>query len=297
VKKFVQLSYSLWALMMMMSCEQNHFKEGIIFAGGTFVTSAQLNAGKSIYEEYCMACHGVNGDGRGITYKGMSNTPRDFKLGLYKFGTVVAGELPTDADFKRIIQKGLKGTAMLSWDISDEQTYNVTQYIKTFALKTWEGKDKKLGIPIVGVKDPYGEAHKTSAIVRGREIYHLKGDCQSCHRAYVTPEELNEMSLKVDNEGIDRDELDEDFYSIKPQDTDYGYKVAPPDFTWHIVKSATTVQELFVRISAGVNGTGMPSWKDTLEDNDIWAVSYYIKSLMDMKGSKDREILIDRLKL
>ena len=37
--------------------------------------------------------------------------------GIYKFGSVAAGQLPTDDDFVRIIRGGLHGTAMLAWDV------------------------------------------------------------------------------------------------------------------------------------------------------------------------------------
>jgi mono/diheme cytochrome c family protein len=46
---------------------------------------------------------------------------------------------------------------------------------------------------------------------------------------------------------------------------------------------------------SGIGGTTMPSWKGTLEDNDIWAVSYYVKSLIDLKDTKERKVLIDRI--
>ena len=294
--KNIRIMFALFSLTFLFSCEQNHFHEGKFFAGGVHATAKQLNSGKSTYEEYCMACHGMDGKGKGVAYKGMSNPPRNFHQGLYKFGDVVAGGLPHDEGLKNIIQKGLDGTAMLPWDISDQQTHNVIQYIKTFALKEWEGKDKKLGEKIAMTKDPYGIAHKKGAIERGSEVYHIIGDCQSCHRAYVTKQELSALSVKVNDEELDLDEIDEDIYDLKPQDSEFGHKVLPPDFTWHSVKSAKTVPELFLRISAGVNGTGMPSWKGTLEENDIWAVSHYIKSLMDLKDTPEREKLIGRLK-
>ena len=63
----------------------------------------------------------------------------------------------------------------------------------------------------------------------------------------------------------------------------------PPDFTWHWVRSANTVEDIYVRLLSGVNGSGMPSWKDTITDEEIWAVSYYVKSLMELKGlSRER---------
>ena len=41
----------------------------------------------------------------------------------------------------------------------------------------------------------------------------------------------------------------------------------------------------------------MPSWKDTITDEEIWAVSYYVKSLMELKDSQEREGFINSIEL
>ena len=241
-----------------------------------------------------MPCHGVNGDGKGVAAKGMKTPPRDFTLGIYKFGQVISGELPHDQDFYEILDKGLHGTAMLPWDLSPEQKDAVVQYIKTFAPKVWEGGDKKLGERVTPTKDPFGEAHKSAAIQKGKEVYHISANCQSCHRAYVTLQEFSEMSKRLNGESVS--ELDEDFYKTKPQESEYGVMTIPPDFTWHTVRTAESVEELYVRIASGVGGTAMPSWRETITDEEIWAVSYYIKSLMDLKNHEKRDVLMGQLK-
>ena len=50
-----------------------------------------------------------------------------------------------------------------------------------------------------------------------------------------------------------------------------------------------TIKDLYVRLAAGVGGAGMPAWKDTLEDNQIWALAYYVKSLMEIRNSPKRK--------
>jgi mono/diheme cytochrome c family protein len=271
------------------SCQDNTFKEGIIVAGERYVTAATLNKGKQIYMEYCMACHGVKGDGNGVASKGMTVPPRNFTLGLIKFGDVASGELPHDESIFHSLKKGLHGTAMLPWDLSEGQMDAVWQYIKTFAPNTWVGKDKALGEKIVAGKDPYGLARATSAFERGKEVYHAAANCQTCHRAYVSPAEFGAITKKVNGEAS---EADPEMYVIKLQDSDHGYKTLPPDFTWDLVRSATTVEELYVRLSAGVGGTAMPAWKGALDDSDIWALSYYVKGLMDLRNTKEREAFL-----
>jgi len=278
----LNLVLAIAALTTLVSCSESHFKEDKIFAGGVYASAKALNDGKSTYAEYCMPCHGVNGDGNGTSAKGLQVPPRNFKLGQYKFGNVVSGELPHDEDFYKILKEGLTGTAMLPWkELSDQQMFNLVQYIKTFSPAKWEGADKKLGDKIVITKDPYGDAHKESAIQRGKEVYHVVAQCWTCHRAYVSHAEFNEMSQKINNKPVT--EFDPEMFHIKLQPNDYGYSSLPPEFTYDAVRSAKTVEELYVRLSAGVGGTAMPSWKGTLQDDEIWAVAHYVKYLMDMK--------------
>jgi mono/diheme cytochrome c family protein len=277
-------------IVVVAACKETHFKEDKVFAGGVYVSAATLNLGKTVYTEYCMACHGEKGDGNGVASKGLVPPPRNFTLGLFKFGKVYSGGLPLDQDMVEVIQKGLHGTAMLPWDISTEQALAAFHYIKTFAPEAWEGKDKKLGDKVVLAADPFGLAHQTSAIQRGKEVYHASAQCFTCHRAYVSTEELSGINLKINGEAITS--FDSEMYKLKLQESDHNTKIIPPDFTWHTVRSAVTVEELAVRLAAGVGGTTMPSWKDTISDDDIWAVAYYVRSLMDLKNSADRKKII-----
>jgi mono/diheme cytochrome c family protein len=294
MKKVMGLLALISVFSLFTSCDDDHFREEKIFAGGKVVSSHTLNKGKSIYEEYCMACHGAEGNGKGVASKGMKVPPRDFTTGVYKFGRVGEGELPRDEDFFLILEKGLHGTAMLPWDLAPKQMNSVVQYIKTFAPEQWVGKDKEVGEAIVVTKDPFGMAHRSSAIAKGKEVYHIQAQCQSCHRAYATHSELNSMSQKVNQEPYG--DFDDDLYQTKRQDTDWDFTNIPPDFTWHLVRSASTVEELYVRITAGVGGTAMPAWRETITDEEIWAVSHYVRSLMDLKDKPERKALINQLR-
>ena len=81
----------------------------------------------------------------------------------------------------------------------------------------------------------------------------------------------------------------------------------PPDFTSSEMRSGDTLADLFRTIAAGVGGTAMPSWKATAPyadpktgehwdgDNDIWALAHYVRSLVDLKGTKGADGLRSRL--
>lgn len=279
-------------LLLFTSCDQVNFKTSKRFIDGKVVSAATLNEGRQIYLEYCMACHGMNGEANGPAAKGSNPPPRNFTQGLYKFGLTQDGGLPTDQDFYRIIKHGLKGTGMLAWDMSPQQVDAVTQYIKTLAPQVWEKGDPSIvGKPVVLKADPFTIARTKSAIERGKEVYHFVGNCQTCHRAYLSPAEYKELGTKVT--GSDPGTLDASAYELKQQESqfylydkkDQVAKYLPPDFTWHQVRSVSTVEEIAQRLCAGVNGSGMPAWCGVLSDDDLWAVSYYVYDLMQYRGN------------
>ncbi len=279
-------------LTLMISCEESKrkfFKEKT-FVGNVKVSAKTLELGRTTYMEYCVQCHGAKGDGNGLSAKGLVPPPRDFTQGLYKFVSTITGELPHDEDLMKTIKMGLNGTAMLPWDIGEKRLYAVTQYIKTFAPEKFEVKGD-LPNKVKLIEDPF-TAQKQFAIERGKQVYHFGAMCQSCHRGYVDLEEYNTLAVKSGESKVEN--LDEDFYLLKLQESEYQVGAIPPDFTWHSVRSASTVKELAYRLASGIGGSAMPSWKDTLDDSDIWAVAYYVRSLMDLREdfSKRKEFMM-----
>jgi mono/diheme cytochrome c family protein len=85
-------------------------------------------------------------------------------------------------------------------------------------------------------------------------------------------------------------------YKVKPQPSDYGFNTLPPDFTWHHIRSGYELEDIYIRLVAGVGGAAMPSWKDVLSDEDIWAVSHYVDYLVDLKNNPERRKLMNEIK-
>lgn len=279
------------------SCEgQNTFKEDLVMAGNLHVPAGVLNSGKRIYTEHCMACHGEGGRGDGPAARGLDPPPRDFTLGIIKFGDVPSGDLPHDGVMKEHLARGLAGTAMLPWDLSEAQAHAVVQYVKTFAPDVWVGADKEVGRRVAVTRDPYGTARRASAVERGKTVYHVTANCQTCHQAYVTKEELarltNAEEGTTDSAAAD---FGDDIYATKPQESEHGRRTVPPDFTWHEMRSVRSIDDLYLRIAAGVGGTTMVAWRDGISDADIWAVAHYVQSLADLKGTEARRELVRAL--
>lgn len=254
--------------------------------GGQWVSAAQLNQGWETYNNYCMQCHGMTGDGQGPAAQGMVPAPRNFKQGIFKFGTTPLGELPTDDDLRRIIRYGLNGTQMLPWDISDERLNAVIQYIKTFS-PTW--KEQKSGSSLEFKKDPWAPELASQAIEQGSKIYHGFAQCYTCHPSYASTEEISTYSKELTGNSVDS--IREAAHLSMLQGSSYQHSYMPTDFTKGYIRTARTTEDIYKRLAVGVNGTTMPSWRGMLsltgdveeDEKNLWALAHYVKSLSDLK--------------
>ena len=258
--------------------------------GGKKVSARRLNNGEHLFVTYCSACHGMKGDGKGSAAIGLRPPPRNFTQGQFKFAAVASGQLPNDEDFLRIIQKGLHGSAMLPWnDVPEREIMDIVQYIKTLSPK-WA--EKSPGEPIVPGPDPWGAERRTEAVTRGMKVYHGMAQCLSCHPAYETKETISAASMELSKREAT---LRPDAYHSEMKDSDYGYKLMPPDFTRDHVRSGEALEDFYRTIAAGIGGTAMPTWKGALPDDDIWAMAYYVRSLIEIKGKPEADARREKL--
>ncbi len=279
-------------------CHPDDFKEDRKL-GGKVVSADTLNKGKEAFTLYCRACHGDKGNGTGPASWSYRPPPRDFTEGLFKFAAVSPGSLPHDDDFVRIVTGGLHGTAMLTWEIPKDDLTEVIQYLKTFSPR-W--KDELPGDVIAITDDPWGMAKKAEATERGKKVYHGLAQCLLCHPAYVTKQEIYDYSKELTGTGTTefRDnmylsDLKDSDYTDKnyPPDKEGNYphvKLLPPDFTYNEVRSvrniddpATSYKDIYRIIASGIGGTAMPQWQGSLPETDVWAMVYYVHSLIDLR--------------
>ncbi len=205
----------------------------------------EVALGGQVYEANCAVCHGITGDGRGEAVPQFKTAPRNFIKGEYKLRSTDSGQLPTDADLIRSTTKGLPGTAMVPQDhLSEVEIRAVVAYIKSLSPRFAEHSSPE---PIAISPPP---PRTPEAIVRGWQVYQ-KGGCAECHG----PEGRGDGPSAPD------------------------LSVKPTDLTRRPLKSGPTPRDIFRSVLTGLDGTPMPAYYLTLEDNELWDLAYYVDSL------------------
>jgi mono/diheme cytochrome c family protein len=263
--------------------------------GGRVVSAAQLDHGRDVYTHYCRPCHGDEGDGKGTAAPGLQPPPRDLRLGVYKFGAVAAGQLPTDGDFVRIIRGGLHGTAMQAWDVPQAELDDLIQYVKAFSPR-W--RNETAGEPIVPTPDPWAAGRVAEGIQRGKLVYHGLAQCAvACHPAYATKPEIYAFTKELTK--MEVREFRPNLYDPVAKDSDYGTKLLAPDFTFTPPRSGSTPADIYRSIASGIGGTAMPTWKNVLPEADLWALAHYVRSLVELRDTPAahalRRALLDQM--
>jgi cytochrome c oxidase cbb3-type subunit 2 len=215
-------------------------------------TAGNAPAGKLVYEQRCVECHGATGKGDGPASDLLTPRPRDFTLGRYKIRSTETGSIPTDADLLRSVGKGLYGSAMPGWEtiISDKDIHDVVAYLKTlsprFAAET----------PRAIVNGPQVVTSPES-VRRGYDVYATL-QCGKCHGSDGRGSGATATTFADDwQQPLRAADLTE-------------------PWTFH---GGPGSQDIYMRFSAGMSGTPMPSFKDTASDTALWDLANYVVSL------------------
>ncbi len=99
--------------------------------------------GRGLYDAHCARCHGVTGNGRGITGAVLTPYPRDYRMGVFKFKSTSRGAKPTREDLARSIRNGIPGTAMGKIaELTEDDIQALTDYV---IYLSWRGElERKL---------------------------------------------------------------------------------------------------------------------------------------------------------
>ena len=222
--------------------------------------------GATVYKHMCTFCHGEDGNGGGKAMAYLYPWPRDFRKGVFKHRSTPSGSLPLDSDIFKTISKGIKGTGMPAWgsSLTDDETWSVIEYIKSFSKRFETEKPKK---PI----DP-GPTPPTTpdALKNGQQIY-KEMRCSRCH------------GTDLKGGGKIAGEL----YDIWDHRV-FVYNLTNPN----INKFGYSKRELYMTLTTGIDGTPMKSFSH-LTDAERWDLAAYVDSKVRVDDLQKAEYEID----
>ena len=213
-----------------------------------------LQGGKEVFESHCALCHGSSGDGQGPEAGRFFTRPADLRRGIFKFRSTPTGSLPTDRDLDRTVRRGLPGSAMIAQDhLSDAQVRNVIAYLKTLSPR-WANEPPARPIPVVR------PANLNALVAKGKGMF-KKAGCPECHGESGRGDGPSAGTL-----------------------TSGGRPTRPADLTNHPLKGGDQPEEIYLILVSGLDGTPMPSYRDALEEEELWALAIYVTGLARPKA-------------
>jgi cytochrome c oxidase cbb3-type subunit I/II len=223
----------------------------VSFSGMSVPASHDLiEFGRDVYVDHCAGCHGARGDGAGRAATFLSPLPRDFTAGVFKFRSTPSGSLPTDGDLFRTITRGVRWTAMPTWhEVPDKARLAVVAYIKTLSTR-WTEDAVEPPIPM-----PAPPRATPELLARGKALY-AQAKCAECHGESGRGDGPSAETLRDDVE--------------RP--------IRPTDLTRGQLKGGAAVSDVYRTMTTGLDGTPMPSFGDSMSDEERWAIAYYVLS-------------------
>ncbi len=209
-----------------------------------------LPTGRKAYAQHCARCHGDQGKGDGLDAKRFYPRPRDLSMGIYKFRSTASGTPPSDQDLFDTITQGLPGSNMPDWQHLDAATrWQLVEYLKSLSPVFQQAQPA----PVEIAADPGAKAN----LAKGKELYVQLG-CAACHGAAGRANGMSAAGL-VDDWGM----------PIRPANLTQGWSY----------RGGHSPKAVMLRVLAGIDGAGMPSYTGAVSPQDAWHLSYYVASL------------------
>ncbi|MBI4848560.1 MAG: cytochrome c [Nitrospirae bacterium] len=221
-----------------------------------------LELGKIVYEKHCVICHGEKGDGKGAFFAVVQEAslasgiyPRDFTIGVFRFRSTSTGCLPANDDLRRIISSGILRSHMPSHpDLPEAEATAVIEYVKTFFAEWGQMEPCK---PIIAKKPAW--LGMPDSVKKGEKLW-KDMKCWECHGDMGKGDGPKSNQLK----------------------DDWGKQIVPYDFTSGAAKRGDAPEDIYLAYTTGLDGSGMPSYEDSMSDEDRWHLVSYTLKLMGL---------------
>ena len=223
-------------------------------------TDQLISLGRKIFNKACFFCHGDKGEGDGKGRRYLAAMPRDFTSGAFKLRTTSSESLPVDEDLFRTITMGIPEYRMPRFNyLSPKERWALVYYVKTFYPDYKE--DAEYTEPVVVGEPP----RLTRAVLaKGKKVF-SSAECWKCHGENGHGDGPSASTL--------RDDWDNPVILLD----------------WAQGKSAfkrgATVRDVMYTFMTGMSGSPMPSYRDSLTDDEAWALAYYVREMVE-RGKK-----------
>lgn len=215
--------------------------------------------GRYLYQKNCTTCHGTTGRGNGPWAAELTDKPRNFRTGVYKFRTTPYGKLPTDDDLRRTIRSGISGTAMPFFkDFSDDDVDALIVYLKSLS-REWKKEELVAeSLPLPETPKWFSDkekrkAHAEKAAPQFRQL------CATCHGETGNGDGPGAKGL-VDI---------------------WENPITPASLSDEHHKSGDAPTDLYRTIATGLNGTPMVGFDGALPPDQIWNLVAFIQHLSE----------------
>ena len=229
------------------------------------VPAVAQEEGRDLYMQRCFWCHGEAGDGNGLSTAGMLPRPRDFTRPEYKIRSTRWAQLPTDEDLFRVVSRGLPDTPMQGWEriLSQQDIRQLVSYVKSFSPRFANET------PVLLPPPPQGEG----SVERGRNVYR-KARCFMCHGDAGRGDGGITTTLGFQ----------------------WGFPFVARDLTrgWTF-KGGHEPREIYLRITGGLNGTPMESYRELLSSEERWDLAHYVASLDQEPAETSADFVIEAI--
>jgi len=216
---------------------------------------ASADEATAVYNHACSWCHGQDGRGDGPAAfsinKYRSPRPRDFTRGRFKFRSTPSGQLPTDEDLLRTLERGIPGYMPSFQGLTAKERRQAVEALKRFFPGFESARPTPVTIPDPPVLD-------AEAAARGRQVYEDAG-CAACHGDRGRGDGGSAAALR----------------------DDVGLPIQPADFRYPSrFKGGSKPVDLYRTLVTGLDGTPMPSYASAIDDpHALWDLIAYIRSL------------------
>lgn len=258
--------------------------------GATPEQTARLKHGEEVYRQNCEQCHGVTGDGNGPAAPYLTPRPRDYRRGVFKFTSTPYGSKPRRDDLMSTIERGVTGTSMPSFRLlSKHDRETVLDYV--LAL-THRGELEEMLVAQAENEGELDEEMVAELVSAIHDRWSTAGDNEVLAASKMPP--ITDESIAAGAEIFQqrecfkchgRDGRGGLAGGIEVGNDAWGHVDPAADLTSGMLHGGQRPIDIYRRISSGINGTPMPSFRDSFasDPDAIWHLTHYVLSLADQR--------------